>query len=107
LKEYDIRFAIEFRNESWNDEEIFDILKRNNVALVWHDYNQKLFKTKTADFIYVRLHGFKGKYIGSYPDYFLKEFCDYENAAIYFNNTDDVSAPKDALRLMSLCGVEK
>jgi uncharacterized protein YecE (DUF72 family) len=107
LKEYDFKHSIEFRHSSWYDSEIYEILKKANIALVWHDYNQEMIKIKTADFIYVRFHGYSGKYKGSYPENTLKEFCSYEKGAIYFNNTDDVSAPYDAIRLKTLCSDKK
>ncbi|NPA11043.1 MAG: DUF72 domain-containing protein [Epsilonproteobacteria bacterium] len=98
-----INYAIEFRNRSWYAESVYEILKKHNVALVWHDYNQELITVKTAEFEYVRLHGYGGKYKGSYPKNILKNLAaKLENSYVYFNNTADLSAIKDALMLKSL-----
>jgi len=98
-----LKYAIEFRNQSWYRDETYEVLKAHNIAMVWHDYNQEIVFEKTANFEYVRLHGYTGKYVGSYPDEFLKELASkLTTGFVYFNNTDDVSAPKDALRLKEI-----
>ena len=76
--------------------------------MVWHDYNQELICKQTADFIYVRLHGSQGKYKGSYEDEFFKNLKSKFNSDeiyVYFNNTDDNSAFKDALRAKEIFGI--
>ncbi len=98
----DKKYAVEFRHKSWYDDEVYDVLKKHNTALVWHDFNQEMTKVQTADFIYMRFHGYTGKYTGSYPDEVLKTFTQYKNGYVYFNNTDDCSAPFDALRLKKM-----
>ena len=99
-----LRYAIEFRHNSWYNQNTYKLLKDNNIALVWHDFNQDFIFEKTADFEYVRLHGFNGKYKGSYPDEVLKNIFDKlsNTAFVYFNNTDDNSAFKDAMRFKKL-----
>jgi len=96
----DLKYAIEFRHKSWYNEDVYKLLKEKNIALVWHDFNQEMITQKTADFEYVRFHGINGKYKGSYPDDILKKVASKlsDNAFVYFNNTDDNSAFKDALR---------
>lgn len=49
------RFAFEFRHESWFSEEVYDILKKKNVALCWAE-SEKITvpKVPTADFLYYR-----------------------------------------------------
>ncbi|HEX5435139.1 MAG TPA: DUF72 domain-containing protein [Candidatus Angelobacter sp.] len=49
------QFAFEFRHESWFNDQIFDILKRKNVALCWAE-SEKIITPKiaTADFLYYR-----------------------------------------------------
>ena len=99
------KYAVEFRNGSWYRLETYTLLRNRNIALVWHDYRQEIIYEQTADFIYVRLHGSNGKYKGSYSDVFLnslKEKINNTPSYIYFNNTDDNSAFKDALKLQGL-----
>lgn len=99
-----LKYAIECRDKSWYNDEVYEILKQNNICLVWHDFNQEFIFEYTADFNYVRFHGYSGKYIGSYPNNILKQIKSkvlYESY-IYFNNTDDNSAFKDAKRFIEL-----
>ena len=103
----DARYAIEFRNKSWYNDKTYEILKSRNISLVWHDFNQEFITEKTADFVYIRFHGYTGKYKGSYPDEILKKFAGYENGFAYFNNTDDCSAPFDALRFKKIIEEKK
>ena len=95
------KYAIEFRNKSWYNDKTYEILNSKNISMVAHDFNQNFFLKQTADFVYIRLHGSKGKYIGSYSDDFLKKISIYEGFC-YFNNTDDCSAPFDAMRLKKM-----
>ena len=100
----ELKYAIEFRNKSWYNDTTYQILKNNNIALVWHDFNQEFIFEKTADFEYVRFQGYNGKYIGSYPNEILEKIAKRlsNNAFVYFNNTDDNSAFKDAVRFKKL-----
>ena len=54
----DYRYAVEFRHDSWMRPEVFDALRRRDVALVWNEV-QYLHTTPevTADFVYLRLIG--------------------------------------------------
>ena len=54
----DIRFAIEFRDNSWFREELFRQLESNRIALAWADIPMAKVPTViTSDFIYLRLVG--------------------------------------------------
>ncbi|GAX88254.1 conserved hypothetical protein [Lebetimonas natsushimae] len=99
-----LKYAIECRNKSWYKYEVYEIMKQNNICLVWHDFNQDFIFEYTANFNYIRFHGFSGKYIGSYPDNVLQTIKSklLNEAYVYFNNTDDNSAFKDAKRFMEL-----
>ncbi len=99
-----LKYAIEFRHKSWYNDKTYEILKEKNIALVWHDFNQEFIFEKTADFEYVRFHGYTGKYKGSYPDEVLKNVAEKldNEAFVYFNNTADKSAYKDAMRFKKI-----
>ena len=100
---YGYKYAIEFRHKTWYNDKTYEILKTFKTALVWHDFNQPFVLEKTARFTYTRFHGFSGKYKGSYPDEFLKTVINRTKTGFcYFNNTDDVSAPFDAIRLKEM-----
>ncbi len=91
------KIAVEFRHDSWYHNSITNKLKKQNVAVVIHDYAKG--KTPedliTADFIYLRFHGPEPRYRGSYSDNFLfgtaqkiKEWNTQEKTVYaYFNNT--------------------
>ncbi|EDM23816.1 DUF72 domain-containing protein [Caminibacter mediatlanticus TB-2] len=100
---FQYKYAIEFRHKTWYNDKIYNLLRNYNIALVWHDFNQPFVLEKTANFTYTRFHGYSGKYKGSYPDEFLQTIINHSNTGFcYFNNTDDVSAPYDALRFRKL-----
>ncbi|MCD6104241.1 MAG: DUF72 domain-containing protein [Thermosipho sp. (in: Bacteria)] len=101
------KHAIEFRNITWFDDELFDILEQNNIAFCISDSSRyKSLWIKTADFVYIRFHGPKNLYASEYGEQ-LKDFskkiklfnCE---SYIYFNNDFNGFAIKDALRLKSL-----
>ena len=52
------RYAVEVRNKSLLNEDLFALLKERNVALAWVDSpKMPLVTEKTADFVYVRWEG--------------------------------------------------
>jgi uncharacterized protein YecE (DUF72 family) len=89
--------AVEFRNTTWYNDEVFDMLREQNVALVLQDMPRSAtpFIVTADSFVYVRFHGPTGNYRGSYTDNFLQEYAGYirewlsENKTVYvyFNNT--------------------
>lgn len=93
----DWKLAIEFRNPSWYEREVYELLEEYNAAMVI----QGMPKSATplnqvrGDFIYLRFHGPEPRYRGDYSDEFLQEYAGYINTWIsekktvyaYFNNT--------------------
>ena len=65
-----IRWAVEFRNEEWLCEKLFDILRKHNTALCIHDLIKDHPKVVTADWVYLRFHGAGGG--GDYSHQALK-----------------------------------
>ncbi len=105
------RYAFEFREPSWNREEVYAILRRYNAAYCIHELAG--FQTPilvTADFTYVRLHGPGGKYQGCYTEDKLSEWADriaewsrqLKAIYVYFDNDDSGFAPRNALELKQL-----
>jgi uncharacterized protein YecE (DUF72 family) len=91
------RLAIEFRDRSWYNEDIFELIDSFGSTIVIHDkagVSSSNFNIK-SDFIYVRFHGPLGNYRGSYTDDFLNEYAGYvkewlnegKQVFVYFNNT--------------------
>ncbi len=102
------RFAMEFRHESWQDDQIMETLKAYNVAFVMHDFAQReIIPVTTADFTYMRLHGPTGRYGGSYDDKTLREYARMlrkqahhsRRLFVYFNNDFEGYAVENARRL--------
>lgn len=105
------RYAFEFRNETWNIEPVYDLLKRFNAAYcMFHLAGFESPRAITADFTYVRCHGPGGKYQGSYSDTDLKQWAAcirswsrrLKAIYVYFDNDDSGYAAHDALRFRKL-----
>ena len=113
----DVHFAVEFRHESWDRDETWDILKKYNVANTITDsplgFLSKPIVTSTTH-AYVRWHG-RGKSI--WYDYMYSEdellawkgaLDDLENRVpilyAYFNNHYGANAPSNLLTLLEMRG---
>lgn len=103
-----IRHALEVRHESFFVPEVYDLLREHDIALVMSDgagafpYVEQL----TGDLVYVRLHGSKALYAGSYGDAALDQWArkirtwkQGHDVRVYFDNDEDAAAPGDAVRL--------
>jgi uncharacterized protein YecE (DUF72 family) len=108
------RTAIEFRNPSWHTGETFEMLDQYGATIVLHD-QPKAINTeinKKSAFIYLRFHGPKGDYRGSYEDQFLNEKSERirewlqngKDVYAYFNNTMG-SALENAMTLKRMSEV--
>jgi uncharacterized protein YecE (DUF72 family) len=102
------RHTVEFREPSWYDERVYDLLRRYNVALCLHDMQGSATGRKVVGpFVYVRFHFGTQKYSGGYDEARLDEWGTWlaERAAeglevfAYFNNDTGGHAPRDAVRL--------
>lgn len=105
------RYVFEFRNETWNNEDVRKILGAHKAAYCIFDLaGHQSPLTVTADFVYVRLHGPGGKYQGSYSEEALRGWADRikewkahrKHVYIYFDNDDSGFAARNALSLKEL-----
>jgi uncharacterized protein YecE (DUF72 family) len=107
------RHAIEFRDPSWIDKEVFKVLRRyrvTNVAL--SSPAMPMCLEITGDFVYVRFHGLRGGAAHNYTDRELRPWARFLRTCAaegitgfaYFNNDMNTRAPFNALRLMELVG---
>lgn len=111
------RYAFEFRDPSWFDEGVFELLREKNAAFCVYEFDRILSpKEVTADFAYVRLHGPGGKYRGSYDDEALKGWAATLKAWLkqgvaevfcYFDNDEAGYAALNAMRLNEILGLRK
>jgi uncharacterized protein YecE (DUF72 family) len=91
------RLAVEFRHAQWYVSEIYEILDEFDASLVLHDMPKCIPPelNKKADFVYLRFHGEKGDYRGSYSLSHLQNIANGirewleqgKDVYAYFNNT--------------------
>jgi uncharacterized protein YecE (DUF72 family) len=105
------RYAFEFRHRSWYDDAVFDILRSRDVALCISDHADAPAPwLVTARHVYLRGHGPRGNYSGSYSAPALRRWAnaisDWKSQArdvfVYFDNDQKAAAPADARRLGEL-----
>jgi uncharacterized protein YecE (DUF72 family) len=91
------KIAMEFRNSSWYEREVYELLEEFNVSMVMHDIPTSATpwgKVK-SNFIYLRFHGPEPRYRGDYSDNVLAQYALHIKAWLnekktvyaYFNNT--------------------
>lgn len=104
------RHAVEFRNESWLTQEVYELLHAHNAAMV--NVSGDMLRAEfapTADFVYVRFHG-TTRYHGSYGhpqlqpwvDFIAAQLAEKRDCYVYFNNDAEGHAPVDAGRLLGM-----
>ncbi len=105
-----LKFAFEFRNETWFKKEVWQFLKEKNIAWVIQDSPHWPKKEIiSANFIYIRMHGSKILFSSKYTreeilnlaqkiKKWLKEF----NVYCYFNNDAHGFAVQNAKELLSI-----
>ncbi|MCE7063918.1 DUF72 domain-containing protein [Dyadobacter sp. CY326] len=91
------KVALEFRHNSWYEDEVFELIEHFGFEIVIHDKPGSApgLLESEGDFKYVRFHGPNGDYRGQYEDAFLYEFAeqmqdwiaDGKTVFAYFNNT--------------------
>jgi uncharacterized protein YecE (DUF72 family) len=98
------RAAFEFRHESWLDDEILDLLRGKNRALVVSDTDEKPLTSinATADWGYLRLRR------TAYSDDDLKSWMQlvqeqtWKDAFVFFKHEDEGVGPKLAAQFIAL-----
>lgn len=107
----DWRYTFEFRDPDWHNNEIYHLLSERNIAFCIYELGG--FQSPmivTADFIYVRLHGPKEAYCGSYRKQTLARWAarlkdwqrDNKDVYIFFDNDEAGYAADNALKLNEL-----
>ncbi len=137
-KKSKLRFSMEIRNKKCDIEKIASILEEYNISLCLHDYggkfnytigelptdsgekqtkNQQITPPQipyiTADFVYIRFHGYGKRYGGCYPEEFLREWAkqikEWDSKGLdvfaYFNNDFEGYAIENARSLIGMVGV--
>lgn len=110
-----IRVAVEFRHDSWDHPEVYQLLERHRAAYcIMSGANLPCILRATAPFVYIRLHGPDSQHLygGSYSDDDLKWWADRisewrsagKDVLVYFNNDGGGNAVRNAFTLRGLLG---
>jgi uncharacterized protein YecE (DUF72 family) len=114
----DFKHAIEFRHKSWFTPEVYQLLRKNNIAMIW-SLNQYLETPaeQTADFAYVRMVGDReiSEFIGTQRDRsedmqrwasVIKDGASkFESGYIFFNNHFAGFSPESVNEFRRLLGL--
>lgn len=105
------KYAFEFRDESWYDERLLEVLRDRDVALCISDHEAAPSPWEvTAAHVYLRGHGPTGQYKDRYRPQALGKWASQINqwkrrkldVYCYFDNDQKSAAPKDARKLVEL-----
>ena len=103
-----VQHTVEFRETSWYDERVYELLRHYKVAMCLHDMEGSASERMVVGpFVYVRFHQGTKKYGGRYSDARLDDWAEWlsQHATegldvfAYFNNDASGHAPRDAARL--------
>ncbi len=107
------RYVMEFRDSSWWSDEILELLQSRNVGFCIYELaDRKTPREKTADFVYIRLHGPGEAYRGSYSIQALSEWAEAIDTwhrqgldvFCFFDNDEQGHAVEDAGQLRKMTG---
>ena len=114
----EFKHVIEFRHKSWFAPEVYELLRKSNIAMVW-SLNQYLETPPevTADFVYMRMVGdreiteFKGvqrdrsEDMQRWASVIEKNSGKFESGYIFFNNHFAGFSPESANEFRRLLGL--
>jgi uncharacterized protein YecE (DUF72 family) len=103
------RWAFEFRDPSWFDAEIYELLSDHNAALCIYNQDGKTSPVEsTADWVYIRMHGpangngwsYDGRTLSSWAKSIERWASEGQDVYCYFNNDLEGAAPNDARKVI-------
>ena len=106
-----VRHTVEFRHDSWFDDETAQYLAEAGIAVCLSDAEAwPMWDRVTTDLVYIRLHGHTQTYVSSYSKPELAQWADRieqwlkqdKQVHVYFDNTAQGAAPHNALELQKL-----
>lgn len=107
------RHVIEFRHESWFDDETAAVMARERLANCLSDAAKwPLWDAVTTDLVFVRLHGHAKTYVSNYEDAELERWAgrvrgwlrEGRDVHVYFDNDARGRAPWNALTMAGMLG---
>ena len=102
------RGAFEFRHVSWLDDEVFERLRRRNLALCIADSEKMSTPVQmTADYAYFRLRdeGYTADDIARWAGTIGREAADCRDVFVYFKHEEEGKGPEFAKLLMQHLGI--
>jgi uncharacterized protein YecE (DUF72 family) len=105
------RNVVEFRHASWWNEEVYSAFRKAGIIFCSCSGPRLPDElVRTADEVYIRLHGPKRWYRHDYSKAELAVWAERIRASgakrawVYFNNDNDAHAPKNAITLRRMLG---
>ena len=117
--ESQLRHAFEFRHASFQHPDFLAMLREHNVAFVTAHAGEKSIYVDeaTADFRYLRLHGFGADYVKGYPRKEILALAKKvkgltagkkaSDVFLFFSNEAKIHSPTDAISLLHTLGIVK
>jgi uncharacterized protein YecE (DUF72 family) len=111
-----VRHAIEFRDQSWFDDEVAALMARERVAVCQSDAaTWPIWRAVTTDVLFVRLHGHESTYASNYSRESLLQWADEirqslseeRDVHVYFDNDAKGFAPWNAASLAEIVKVAR
>jgi uncharacterized protein YecE (DUF72 family) len=102
------RAAFEFRHASWLDDDVYERLRRRNLALCVADSEKMSVPvTITADYAYFRLRdeGYDERDIVQWAETIARETAQCRDVFVYFKHEDEGKGPAFARLLMDRLGL--
>ena len=99
--------AFEFRNASWLDDEVYDLLRARNIALCIADSESRETPVvATADYAYLRLRdeGYGDADIGKWTETAKTLGENVKDVFVYFKHEDEGKGAMFGLQMMNLLG---
>jgi uncharacterized protein YecE (DUF72 family) len=98
------RTALECRHASWFEEEVYQLLRKRDVALVvteQEDWTGPI--VKTAPWGYVRLHrsGYADESLVRWRDTIMNQ--GWDDAFVFFKHEEEIAGPPIGLQFQTLC----
>jgi uncharacterized protein YecE (DUF72 family) len=110
----DLVHVMEYRRADWLCDEVFALMRKHNIGLCIHDLLPDHPRIVTSNVVYLRFHGARAKYAGSYTRQQLLQWAIWMNEQVragqsvyaYFNNDAEAHAVRNAQTLRRLMAAE-
>lgn len=99
----DGRYAIEFRNKSWFEQPVVELLRDSGVAFVQsEDHKLETPREVTADFCYIRLRkdGYTESRLEDWRDWILGRRQEGRDVYVYLKHDESGASPEAQIRLL-------